>query len=546
MAKAITTRKFAANVVMSIAAQIVSLAVSFVLTLILPRFIDKIQYAYWQMYVLYVGYVGVLHFGLLDGLVLRYSKYDYEELDKARLRSQFAILLIFTGAVTVITGAVSLLALGGTNKLIFTLVAIGIVTKNLVTYSSYMLQITNRINKYVILTIAQRLTYGAVVAVLLALKVNDFYWYCVADLCGDAVGIIIGVCFNRGLYLGKTIKPSEAFKELKLNIASGIILMLANWSAMLMIGSAKMIIQWRWDEYTFSDVSFSFSVSNVFLVFVTAISVVLFPSLKRVDQSKLPEMYKSIRGALSPLLFFIMLFYFPGCWILDKWIPKYSESLIYLGILLPIIIYSSKVSLLTNNYLKVYRKEKYMLIVNAISIAVGIALFALCAYAFSHLIALIASVVFVIMLNSVLAEIFVSRIIHVRLVKHYIIEAVMTVGFILCASLLPRWWGCLAYFGVYLIYAAINYKSIARLFKMLARGRRGAPAQTQAENGVISDATEQAQAVTATEQAADSDVQSAAAQPDMEAAYTEKTMDAEAQAGGVTEQADILGNTEET
>ena len=140
MAKSITGRKFAANVIMSIAAQIVSLAVSFVLTLVLPRFIDKIQYAYWQTYVLYVGYVGVLHFGLLDGLVLRYSKYDYEELDKARLRSQFATLLIFTSAVTVITGAVSLLALGGTNKLIFSLVAIGIVTKNLVTYSSYMLQ----------------------------------------------------------------------------------------------------------------------------------------------------------------------------------------------------------------------------------------------------------------------------------------------------------------------------------------------------------------------------------------------------------------------
>ena len=103
--------------------------VLFVLTLIVPRFIDEYQYAYWQTYVLYVGYVGVLHFGLLDGLVLRYSKYDYEELDKARLRSQFATLLIFTGAVTVIAGAVSLLALGGTDKLIFSLVAIGIVTK---------------------------------------------------------------------------------------------------------------------------------------------------------------------------------------------------------------------------------------------------------------------------------------------------------------------------------------------------------------------------------------------------------------------------------
>ncbi len=547
MAKSITGRKFAANVVMSIAAQIVSLAVSFVLTLVLPRFIDKIQYAYWQTYVLYVGYVGVLHFGLLDGLVLRYSKYDYEELDKARLRSQFATLLIFTSAVTVITGAVSLLALGGTNKLIFSLVAIGIVTKNLVTYSSYMLQITNRINKYVILTIVQRLTYGVVVSVLLILRVTDFFWYCLADLCGDAVGIVIGVSFNRGLYLGKMIKPSEAFKEIKVNVASGIILMLANWSAMLMIGSAKMIIQWRWDEYTFSDVSFSFSVSNVFLVFVTAISVVLFPSLKRVDQSKLPEMYKSIRSALSPFLFFIMLLYFPGCWILDKWIPKYSESLIYLGILLPIIIYSSKVSLLTNNYLKVYRKEKYMLIVNAISIAVGIALFALCAYAFDRLIALIASVVFVIMLNSVLAEIFVSRIIRVNLVKHYIIEAVMTVAFILCASLLPRWWGCLAYFGAYAVYAAVNYKAIAALFKRLFGGKRGGrAAQPASEEG----AKETAEMSSAPPQAISETDTPDAERVDTNAENT-GTVDTEklavaAQAGGDTVDADAVGDTEET
>lgn len=472
MAKKITTKKFTTNVIISLVAQLISSSVSFILTLIVPRYIDEYQYAYWQTYVLYAGYVGILHFGLLDGLVLRYSKYDYEELDKARLRSQFTILLIFTGVVTAIASAVSLFALGGENRYIFLFVSIAIVTKNIVTYGSYMFQITNRINKYVILTIAQRLTYGVIIIILLALRVNEFYYYCLADLCGDIIGIIISVIFNRGLFLGKTIKINDTFKELGLNISSGVILLLANWSAMLMIGSAKMIIQWHWDDLTFGKVSFAFSVSNVFLVFVTAISVVLFPSLQRIDSDKLPEMYKSIRGLLSPLLFFIMLFYFPGCWILDMWLPKYSQSLVYLGILLPIIIYSSKISLLTNNYLKVYRKEKWMLLANVISIAVGISVFALCAYVFDNLTALIASVVFVIMLNSVLAEIFVSRILHIKLVKDFIMEAVMTVGFILCASLLPRWWGMLAYFGVFAIYAAINYKSIIALCKRIFKRKK--------------------------------------------------------------------------
>ncbi|MDE7083209.1 MAG: hypothetical protein K2O89_05885 [Clostridia bacterium] len=474
MAETITTKKFAKNVVMSIVAQIISLAVSFVLTLILPKYIDKFQYSYWQTYILYVGYVGVLHFGLLDGLVLRYSKFDYEELDKARLRSQFIILLIFTSAITLITTAVSLLALGAPLEIIFILVAVGIVTKNLVTYSSYMLQITNRINKYVILTIAQRLTYGLVVVVLIACKVNDFIWYCVADLCGDAVGIVIGVIFNKGLFFGKAIPLKEAFKELKVNVLAGIILMLANWSAMLMIGSAKMIVQWHWDELVFGKVSFSFNVSNVFLVFVTAISVVLFPSLKRIDQEKLPSMYKTIRGILSPLLFFMMIFYFVGSWLLKMWLPDYEISLYYLGIFLPIIIFSSKVSLLTNNYLKVYRKEKLMLLVNAISIAVGAVLFTLCAFVFDNLTAMLGCVVFVIMLNSVLSEICVLKTIHVKIIKDFIIEAVMTVAFILCATLLSLWIGLAVYCGVFAVYAAINYKSIINLFRKVFK-RKSVP-----------------------------------------------------------------------
>ena len=473
MVQRITTKKFATNVLVSIGTQVISMAVSFLLSLIVPKFIGKISYADWQTYVLYVGYVGVLHFGLLDGIVLRYAKYDYEELDKSRLRSQFIILLIFTSLATVSMAAVSLSVLEGANRLIFALVAVGIVTKNMITYSLYMLQITNRISKYAILVIAQRLTYGIVVVILLALKVDNFVWYCVADLCGDAVGIIVGLIFNRGLYLGRAIAPKEAFKELGTNIASGIILMMANWSAMLMVGSAKMVIQWHWDKVTFGQVSFAFSASNVFLTFVTAISVVLFPSLKRIDQDKLPVMYKKIREVLSPLLFFAMIFYFVGCKILEIWLPQYTDSLVWLGVLMPIIIYSSKVSLLTNNYLKVYRKEKTMLVVNFISIVVGILTFVVGAYAFDNLYVVLGGVVFVIMLNSILSEICVMKIIKVKIIAAFIIEAVMTVAFILCACLCSRWVGCLIYLGAFVIYCLLNYKSILSNLKSIFKRKRG-------------------------------------------------------------------------
>ena len=46
------------NIGLSIIAQIISLAVSFVMNLILPKFISEYQYALWQTYLLYIGYVG--------------------------------------------------------------------------------------------------------------------------------------------------------------------------------------------------------------------------------------------------------------------------------------------------------------------------------------------------------------------------------------------------------------------------------------------------------------------------------------------------------
>lgn len=467
MAQKITAKKFTLNIIISISVQIVSLAVSFVTTLIVPKFIDEYNYAYWQTYVLYIAYVGVLHFGLLDGMVLRYSKYDYDELDKPLLRSQFKILLIFTSALTAIGMIVSLSALHGTSMLIALFVVIAITTKNIVTFSSYSFQITNRIDKYAILSLAQRAIYGVEIALLLILGAKSFYWFCIADLVCDVAGFCIAAIFNKGIYFGKSAPLKQAFAELKKNISGGIILMLANWSAMLLTSGAKMIVQWRWDELVFGKLSFAFSVSNVFLVFISAASVVLFPSLKRVDQAKLPNIYVQMRNGMSLLLTAVLIFYFPGCWLLEKWLPQYVPSLTYLGILLPMIVYTSKVNLLTNNYLKAYRKERVMFIINLCTAVLGLSSFALCAYVFNNVYALLYCLVGVIAVNSVASEIAVQRVTGTKIIKEFILEIAVCVAFILCVQLLSRWWAMLAYFGCLVVYSALNYKAYVGIFRTI-------------------------------------------------------------------------------
>lgn len=478
MKKVITSKKFASNVAVSICAQIISLAVSFILNLIVPKFIDEYQYAYWQTYILYVSYVGVLHFGLLDGIALRYSQYDYDELDKPRIRSQFRLLLVVTAFITLAFTAVSLAACKDETQIIFILVAFAVVTKNLVTYSSYTFQITNRINKYAFLVIFQRLVYGLIVIGLLITGVNDFYWYCLADLIGDIAGILLSMLLNRGLYVwGRALGVKDTFKEAKLNVSSGIILMLANWSAILIVSGAKMVVQWRWSTLLFSKVSFAFSMTNVFLTFITAISVVLFPSLKRLDSERLPEIYKDIRNIISPLLLMAIILYFPGCSLLELWLPRYTKSLPYLGILLPMIVFSSKVNLLTNNYLKAYKKERAMLLINLFSVTVGVIAFIILAYVAGSLEGLLIGIVATTILNSIMSELVVLHTIHVRVTADFFIEIAMAAGFIAIVRLidgmvLTRWWGCLAYAGMLAVYCLLNYKKISALIKKLLRKDR--------------------------------------------------------------------------
>lgn len=471
----------------SLTAQVISLAASFIMALIVPKFVSELTYSYWQMYMLYVGYVGVLHFGLLDGIILRYGSYDYDELDKKRMRSQFQFLVSVTTLAAAILLVLAWTVFHGAERMVFTLVAVGIISKNIVTYNSYIFQITNRINKYAVVTIAQRVTMGVVVVALLLLRVDDFYWFCLADLIADVICFVIGTCFNRGsVYFGRSIPLREAGAETGANLRSGIILMLANWSSILLVGSARMFTEWRWGQLVFGKVSFAFSLANVFLTVVTAVSIVLFPSLKRLQEDKLPSLYTTMRKVITIIMFAAMMLYFPGAVILELWMPLYSVSLKYLAILLPIIIFSSKINLLTNNYLKVYRKERMMLLVNVISVAVGAALFSASAYLFNNLEALLVCVVVTVMLNSILSELVVTKVIGKKIYWEFFIELVMTGGFIAIATCLPYGWGALAYFGLLAAYSALNYKTLkgacAKLLHVIRRRPAAESAGEVAEN----------------------------------------------------------------
>lgn len=49
---------------------------------LLPKIIGITDYGYYKTYTLYATYVGMFHFGISDGIYLKYGGKDYSQLDR--------------------------------------------------------------------------------------------------------------------------------------------------------------------------------------------------------------------------------------------------------------------------------------------------------------------------------------------------------------------------------------------------------------------------------------------------------------------------------
>ena len=72
----------------TIITNIFSLLSTGIITLIVPKVFNQVEYGYWQLYIFYSSYVGFFHLGLQDGIYLRYGGQYYQKLDKHIMHSQ--------------------------------------------------------------------------------------------------------------------------------------------------------------------------------------------------------------------------------------------------------------------------------------------------------------------------------------------------------------------------------------------------------------------------------------------------------------------------
>ncbi len=464
---------FIKNFSYTLSSNLLSLVISTLVVLIIPKLIGVEEYGYWQLYIFYTSYIGFLHFGWNDGIYLRYGGKEYDSLDKKMFFSQYYMLFTVQLLIGVLISIYALLFVQGENRVfIVQMTSIALVIVNSRYMLLFLLQATNRIRIYAKITMLDRILYVGLIILLLAFGIRNFKLMIIADLLGKGVSLLVAMYACKDIVFRNISQFTFTIKEAYLNLSVGIKLMLSNIAGKFIVGFVKLGIERSWDIATFGKVSLTLSISNLVMLFINAVGVIMYPILRRTNESKLPNIYMTMRDVLMIILLGVLIIYYPLKSILSGWLPEYAESLNYMAILFPIVIYEGKMSLLINTYLKTLRKEKTILFINVITVSMSALFTLVTTVLLRNLDFAIISIVILLALRSVISEMILSKIINISVLKDIVIELGMTTIFILTAWKLDSFITVLIYglfYGVYLFIKRTDIKNSAQNLKKLMK-----------------------------------------------------------------------------
>lgn len=336
-------------------------------------------------------------------------------------------------------------------------------------FCKFILQLTNRVKEYSVITILSSLIYVMAIIFLLLLGYRKFELLIGAFIFGNAVAMVYGLFLIRDIIVSGINNFYWTWTEMRLNIRVGSQLLIANVASLLIIGVVRIGIQNGWGIETFGKISLTLQISNLLMVFIGAISLVLFPRLRRIERDKMNEIYPVLRDMLMPGIFIGILVYFPVSYLIPLWLPKYASALVYMSVLFPMVAYQSKFEILSNTFLKVLRMERQLLFINVITLAISVLLTIISVTVLHNLTMTVFTIIITMAIRSTMAELYLKSKLEIKFSAEMMIETVMVIAFIALSWYLPVLEAFVGYFIVLIVYLMIKKNDITQSIRAIKK-----------------------------------------------------------------------------
>lgn len=464
------TKKTVLNVLKVSASNVLKMLAGVLVGFLLPKVIGLTDYGYYKVFTLYATYVGLFHFGFSDGIFLKYGGKNYDDLERPSFRLFTTFLISLEFVLSALAGVVALLFLKGESRFIFSCLAVYLLSANITGYYQIISQITSRFNELSLRTILQSvLTCVSIAALWLFYKIEgsliSYRVYTVVFISINLVLTIWYIITYREITFGKKQAFSEGKKELRSFFFMGFPLLFSNLCSTFILAIDRQFVSILFNLDTYAVYAFAYNMLALITTALTAISTVLYPTLKRTDKETLKNNYPLLISVILIVVFLCLLVYFPLKRFIPWFLPKYTDSLPIFRVILPGLAISSAVTIVMHNYYKTDGKELSFFLKSIIILVLsGIANFV--AYlVFGSTISISIASTIVMLVWYILIEEYFIRTYKIEWVKNFVYMLIMAAVFYLITAWDNWWVTMLLYAAAFLIVTVVFYRKEIRTAK---------------------------------------------------------------------------------
>ena len=336
------------GIVLVFIANLINLIISLMNGFILPKYLSVETYASIKTYQLYGNYIGVLVLGYADGLYLKYGGMKMRSIPDNEINICRTNLLMFQGLLTIVFVTIGWYI----DDKVLLITALTIIPVNVASAFKNILQATGEFKAYSrIMNYSSVLTF--IVTIILLFIVRTDY-----DLA--YIGAMAAVTFLVRLLLEQKLKSEYkitinlrvSLQNLRENIRAGIVLMLGNFSNILMTSIDRWFVKFLLPTADFAYYSFVVSTENLVGIFINPIVTTMYNYICVTTD------YVAIRKIKRMCMIFALFLVsgaFPVKFIMEIYLVKYLPSQYIL-----FILFSTEILfiMIKGIYVNIYKAEK--------------------------------------------------------------------------------------------------------------------------------------------------------------------------------------------
>ncbi|MFA0533132.1 hypothetical protein AB4528_10020 [Vibrio breoganii] len=304
---------------------VISLVASLLLVLGLPKVIGVEEFSHWQLYLYWLAFSPLLHLGWVDGVYIIIGRFvSTENNAKVWDKNNFLLFSSFILLLALVITGISVLYFE--DNFIFIIVLIfSIFITNIRAYLYSVVQSQGYFKVYAKNVILSNVMQIVFITSSVMFFSGALIYLIVADLLVRLFSTISIYFKVSSDFTNRNVNvPIKNILKMGTPIVIAYIVVIANSSLV------RGVFNLKWGVIQFGGLSVMMGIAKVFLLGFQPLTLTMFPILKkhRNDQ-KQNEYLTQADFLLTYILMFAMLAFYMFGLVLERWLPDYTEFLIF-------------------------------------------------------------------------------------------------------------------------------------------------------------------------------------------------------------------------